>query len=596
MQIDFDIAAARRFAGELHNGTAEVRSSFMIPETGMKNAHSPAVQGLQLVALQPLVLPDTLTQSVRRRGFFRLPQRGRGLSERSPLIIKIGRRTGHLAIAFRLRLLQSQAYTTRQRARVLSGSHAPEIERTQKPSVELTISAVRNANSFRCRAAWLLALAGWLSNALPATPLRGAETDVRRDATVAAIEKLMPSVVNIATIEIVEYTDPFSRMFREFWDPYYRHREADARYSLGSGVIIDEDGYVLTNLHVVRRASRVWVKLADGREFEAKAIVGNTRRDVALLKLITKGNEKFRAVKFAPDDDLLLGETVLALGNPFGLCGSVSRGILSSKNRRPPLENEPLDVADWLQTDAAINPGSSGGPLTNLKGELIGLNVAIYREGHGIGFAIPIKQVTDALSEILIPEVTKSLWFGARIKSGPYPLAITGVESASPAEKAGLQKGDVIVQVDGKPPKGFIQCTEWIGDSPKREVTLAVQRKGERREMTAKMVALADVIRQKLGASVQEMTQELAENFGYHRRDGLLIAEVDPDGPAARADLKSGYLLAGIDGQATPDLLAATGLLTGKKKGDRAELTITVRRQRGAFTSLNQGSVTVRVR
>jgi S1-C subfamily serine protease len=159
-----------------------------------------------------------------------------------------------------------------------------------------------------------------------------------------------------------------------------------------------------------------------------------------------------------------------------------------------------------------------------------------------------------------------------------------------------LQKGDVIEQVDGRPPKGFIQCIEWIGNSPKREVRLAVQRKGVRRELTAKMVALADVIRQKLGASAQEMTAELAENFGYNRRDGLLIAEVDADGPAARANLKAGYLLAGIDGQPTPDLLAAAGLLTGKKKGDRAELTITVRLQRGAFISLDQHSVMVRVR
>jgi serine protease Do len=423
------------------------------------------------------------------------------------------------------------------------------------------------------------------------------ETDSRRDATVDAVERVMPSVVNIGTETIVESNDPFEQMLRDYWGPYYRRRQPNAHYSLGSGVIIDENGYVLTCLHVVQRASRVWVTLADGRQFEAQPkFMGNTRIDVALLKLITKGTEKFKAVRFAKDDDLLLGETVLALGNPFGLGGSVSRGILSSKNRRPSLEDEPLNVADWLQTDAALNPGSSGGPLVNLRGELIGLNEAIYRQGHGIGFAIPIKLVTEALSDIFIPEITKSVWFGARIKSGPYPLAITEVESESPAERAGLQKGDVIVQVDGKPPNGFIQCTEWIGNNPKREVKLGVQRKGERRELTAKMVALADVIRQKLGASVQEMTQELAENFGFHRRDGLLIAEVDPDGPAARADLKSGYLLAGIDGRPTPDLLSAAGLLTGKKKGDRAELTISVRRQGRGFISLDQASVTVRVR
>jgi len=174
-----------------------------------------------------------------------------------------------------------------------------------------------------------------------------------------------------------------------------------------------------------------------------------------------------------------LGETVLALGNPFGLGGSVSRGILSSKNRRPPVEGEPLDVADWLQTDAAINPGSSGGPLINLHGELVGLNVAIYGEGHGIGFAIPIKQVTEALSEIFIPEVTQSAWFGARLKSGPYPLTVTEVERDSPAAKAGLQKGDEVVQVNGRTPKDFIQCTEWIRDGSNHEVTLVIRRDGD---------------------------------------------------------------------------------------------------------------------
>src|SRR4029434_6740283 len=122
--------------------------------------------------------------------------------------------------------------------------------------------------------------------------------------------------------------------------------------------------------------------------------------DVALLKIRSRDNEKFTAVRFAADDDLLLGETVLALGNPYGLGGSVSRGILSSKSRRPPLENEPLEVEDWLQTDAAINPGNGGGPLVNLRGELIGVNVAVYREGQGIGFAIPVRRVSAALGEM----------------------------------------------------------------------------------------------------------------------------------------------------------------------------------------------------
>jgi len=423
-----------------------------------------------------------------------------------------------------------------------------------------------------------------------------AEPDIRRDATVDAVERVVASVVNIATEEIVEYSDPIDRAFRGFWAPYYRRQQPNAQYSLGSGVIIDEDGYVLTNLHVVRRASRVWVKLSDGREFEARPIVGTTRSDVALLKLITKGGEKFKAVRFGRDDDLLLGETVLALGNPFGLGGSVSRGILSSKNRRAPKEDEPLDVADWLQTDAPINFGNSGGPLVNLRGELIGLNVAIYEEGRGIGFAIPVKQVMEALSEIFVPEVTQSLRFGARIRSGPYPLSVTTVEPGSPAETAGLKKDDFILSVNGKTPVQFIECTELVSNSPHQEARLVVRRNGERREVNVRMVPLASLLRQKLGVQVQELTSDLAKKFGFKLGDGLLVAEVDSDGPAARARLQPGHLIAGIDNQASPNLLTAANIVAGKKSGDRAQLTLLVRQQSGGFARISEATVPVRIR
>ena len=457
------------------------------------------------------------------------------------------------------------------------------------------MNVVGRTNSFAVKRFLCLALPALLTG-VGTTARSAAEADVRRDATVEAVEKVTPSVVNIATEEIVEYRDPFEDMFREFWGPYYRRRAPNTQYSLGSGVIIDEEGYVLTNLHVVRRANRVWVKLMDGREYEARPIVGTTRTDVALLKLEAKGGEKFKAVKFAKDDDLLLGETVLALGNPFGLGGSVSRGILSSKNRRASRENEPLDVADWLQTDAPINSGNSGGPLVNLKGELIGLNVAMYREGQGIGFAIPIKQVTEALSEIFVPEVTSSLWFGARIKSGPYPIKVTSVQSDSPADKAGLRTGDQIVQVNGKTPRNFMECTELLSDTSKKEISLTVTREGERRNISARLIPLPELIRQKIGVSVQELTRELADNFGYNRRQGLLIGGVDSGGPAARADLQPGYLINGIDGQNTPDLLSAASQLANKKKDEPVELTVTVRRQQGGFVRSRQGTVTLRVR
>jgi len=441
----------------------------------------------------------------------------------------------------------------------------------------------------------LIALA--LAPPLPAAAPRAAPApDVRRDATVEAIEKVMPGVVNIATEEIVEYRDPYESMFREFWGPYYRRRQPNAQYSLGSGVIIDEDGYVLTNLHVVRRANRVWVKLADGREFQAQPIVGTSRSDVALLKLITTNNEKFQAVRFARDDDLLLGETVLALGNPFGLGGSVCRGILSSKNRRATRDEEPLDVADWLQTDAPINFGNSGGPLVNLRGELIGLNVAIHREGQGIGFAIPIRQVTEALSEIFVPEVTQSLWFGAKIRSGPNPLTLTAVEPGSPAEAAGLKAGDEVVAVNGRTPRDYMECIELLGGSPHREASLLVRRNQEPRKVAVRMVPLADVVRQKLGALVAELTPERARAAGFQPGAGLIIEQIDAEGPAGKARLQPGHVITGIDRRGTTDLLAAANAVAGKKSGDRAELSVLARQQRGGLARVSEASVTVRVR
>ena len=178
--------------------------------------------------------------------------------------------------------------------------------------------------------------------------------------------------------------DPFEEFFRQFWDPYHRRQPPNSQYSLGSGVVIDEAGYLLTNDHVVRRADKIAVKFCTGTNvYSATVVASDPKSDVALLKLNAPPGEKFKAIQFAREDDLLLGETVLALGNPFGLGGSVSRGILSSKSRVLPKEGEPLDIPNWLQTDAPINLGNSGGPLVNLRGELIGINVAVLERGRG---------------------------------------------------------------------------------------------------------------------------------------------------------------------------------------------------------------------
>jgi len=433
----------------------------------------------------------------------------------------------------------------------------------------------------------------------PAARLRAAVADLRRDATVEAIEKVMPSVVNIATETVIEYHEWYDELLRQFYGWQRTPVRREKSMSLGSGVIIDEDGYLLTNYHVVSRASRVQVKLWDGREYNADPLIATAGSDVALLKIRAKPGEKFKAIRFAPDDDLLLGETVLALGNPFGLGGSVTKGILSSKNRRPAAGDGPLQVEDWLETDAAINPGNSGGPLVNLRGELLGLNVAVTREqqGMGLGFSIPVKQVSAALSHFFSPEWTDSLWFGAQIKASPGPLVVASVQANSPAARAGLRPGDQLLQVNGQTPAGLIACNGLLSQAANHQARLLVNRGNERLALTVRLISFEELIRQKLGLKLLELTGQTAERLGIQAGERLFIEEVEKDGPADRAKLQKGFLLAGLDGQNTGEVRAVAELLFGKKKGEPVQLLVIVPRQLGSrYVEFRQATMEVVVR
>ncbi len=431
---------------------------------------------------------------------------------------------------------------------------------------------------------------------------RAQTADVRRDATVTAVERAMPSVVNIATTVVVDSTDPFFRWRAEFFGYRVRPQLEEVPSSVGSGVIMDESGYVLTNEHVVKGANRIWVKLMDGREIEAERVTGTTKTDVALLKMKAKDGDKFTPVRFAADDDLLLGETVITLGNPFGLGGSVSKGILSSKSRRPARDDSPLDVADWLQTDAAINPGNSGGPLINVRGELIGLNVAVYREGHGIGFAIPIKRVNDALSRYFTPEGTKALWFGARVRSGASLLEVTAVETGSPADKGGLRVGDTVLQVGGKTPRNFIEfMRELNAAGADKPVSLLIRRAGAQQTLSVRLTPErdffnAELIRQKLGLQVQELTPELASSFGFPFYGGFLVADVDKDSPGAEAKLEKNFVIQAVDGQPARDLVELGRLLHAKPKAGSVKLNVIAPFKRGNYVTFREGSVDVKLK
>jgi S1-C subfamily serine protease len=436
----------------------------------------------------------------------------------------------------------------------------------------------------------------------PRACAQAAEGDVRRDATVLAVEKVMPTVVNIATATIIQVRDPFEEIFRQFWGPYYRRQPPNSQYSLGSGVVIDEAGYLLTNDHVVRRADKIGVKFCTGtNDYSATVVASDPKSDVALLKLDAPPGEKFKAIQFAHEDDLLLGETVLALGNPFGLGGSVTRGILSSKSRVLPKEDEPLDIPNWLQTDAPINMGNSGGPLVNLRGELIGINVAVLNEvmgqrAQGIGFAIPIRRVLEALADIFPTEYVKSYWFGARVKVGTTPLVITSVQAQSPAGKAGLKAGDDILEVNGKAPKSFIDFAELLAAGAASEVKLSLKRGTGQKEIAVKLVPEksvfnAGMIRDRLGLNLEELTPQVAARYGVGAGDGFLVTGVEENSQAATAGLQRGMLVIGIDGRLPTDVSAAAKLLYPKKKGDRVQLDLAMPQRMGGFNVLRQGSV-----
>tara|TARA_B100000686_G_scaffold342836_1_gene422669 strand:+ start:676 stop:2085 length:1410 start_codon:yes stop_codon:yes gene_type:complete len=278
-------------------------------------------------------------------------------------------------------------------------------------------------------------------------------------------EKLMPSVVNISTTQTVRTSSnqfpfqfppgsPFEEMFKEFQRPTERKAS-----SLGSGFIIKENGIVITNNHVIANADDILIKL-DTKEYKAKVIGADPYMDIAVLKMETK--DKFIPVKFGDSDKARVGDWVIAIGNPFGLGGTVTSGIISARNRDINLTR----YDDFIQTDASINQGNSGGPLFNLKGEVVGINTAIIAPGQtgsiGIGFAIPANAASNVIDQLINFGETRRGWLGVRIQEVTKEIAeavklkkpegalVASVGEKSPADKAGVKAGDIILEFDGK--------------------------------------------------------------------------------------------------------------------------------------------------
>ena len=410
-----------------------------------------------------------------------------------------------------------------------------------------------------------------------------------------------PAVVNISTTQEVKNPHGFNGpqgpggpqgpqgpqgpggddddQFQEFFGPFERffnmpRRPFKAR-SLGSGFIIDPKGFIITNNHVVENADEIVVKLSTGKEFKAKVVGRDSKTDIALIEL--KGATDLPAVKLGDSDTMQVGQWVVAIGNPFGLENTVTAGIVSALGRH--INQGPYD--NFIQTDAAINPGNSGGPLLNTKGEVVGINTAIYSRGGGnigIGFAIPISLAKEIVPQLKEKGHVTRGWLGVMIQKVTPDIAeslglteskgalVADVVKDGPAEEAGLKQGDVIVEFDGKAVSDSAELPLLVARTPVgRSVKLKVIRDKKAEAFTVKIAELKDEEAQQegsgttedLGITVQTLTPELAENLQLDRGlKGVVVTQVDPGGPAADAGLRRGDVILEVNRAPVKDVAA----------------------------------------
>jgi len=395
-------------------------------------------------------------------------------------------------------------------------------------------------------------------------------------------EKQGPTVVNIYTTQTVkapsnlhQFLFPDDRdipeQFRRFFDLPFGHEKVPQREfkrtSLGSGVIASADGYILTNNHVVKDADKINVRLSTFEEYEATIIGRDAKTDLALIKIEPK--KPLPAVTFGDSDKLRVGDWVMAIGNPFGLEQTVTAGIVSAKGRS--IGNE--TYGNFIQTDASINPGNSGGALFNLKGEMVGVNTAIFSQSGGnigIGFAIPVNMAKNVISQLKEHGKVVRGWLGVMIQQVTPELAknfglerpigalVGEVAPDSPAAAAGIKAGDVILQYRGKEVSQMSMLPAMVAQTPVgSEVKVVLMRDGKEKTVPVTIGAMKDEeeiasagesdIGMVFGLTVQEITPELAESLNIEGEKGLIIANVEPDSAADEADLKRGDIILEIN-------------------------------------------------
>ena len=420
-------------------------------------------------------------------------------------------------------------------------------------------------------------------------------------------EKARPAVVNIRTVKTVKGGGPVFRHFfgnpfggkspfEDFSGPHSGGGPSRnfKQQSLGSGFIIDREGYIVTNNHVVENADQIKVKLAMGKEFDAKVVGRDPKTDLALIKI--EASDDLTPLEMGDSDGLRVGTWVVAIGSPFGLEQTVTAGIVSAKGRT--IGAGPYD--DFIQTDASINPGNSGGPLINMKGEVIGINTAIFSQGGGnvgIGFAIPVNlaqgiieqlknegQVTRGWLGVGIQDITPELaeYYGVKDKKG---VLVTQVFRGDPADKSGIKTGDVIVAVDGKKVSSSRELSRTIANTTVGERTpVSILRAGEGKilyvELTKRSDSEASVKPQpqstdKLGLKLKELEPEMARHLGYSEDEkGVVVIQVESGSKGELAGIQQGDVIKEINRRPVSTPKEVKKQMEKVKSGDTVQMLL----------------------
>ncbi len=403
---------------------------------------------------------------------------------------------------------------------------------------------------------------------------------VRRTPVVEVVESTRDAVVNISSTQIIEVRSRhgFDSLFDDIFDfPFHSRRRQIKQTSVGSGFVIHAQGYIVTNAHVVSRTAERKVIFADGTEYDADIVAIDEQHDLAILKI--ESDHELNPIALGRSSDLMIGETVIAVGNPLGYQHTVTTGVVSATGRELVI-NERKTFDDLIQTDASINPGNSGGPLLNILGELVGINTAIRADAQNIGFAIPVDQLRTLLPEMLDVERRYQINTGLKVieetLNGATVLKVDEVKANSPAEEIGLRGMEVYIDaINGSPVTNLVEYyIALIGRKPGEVIELAVHfADGDQSELKLRLDLRpqpdgGELLLGKFGIDAITVTPRLAQDAGIRNLRGLIIARVESGGPADRAGMERGDVIIQIDRYQPRNLEEVGQLLEKVKPGD----------------------------